>query len=160
MGKIKLKNTITMKQSAVGQTHARTHVRVRDVYQIIDEPTERGGSNLAPSPTETMMAALIGCTNVISKRIAHGMGVQIDDMNIELTASFNRLGTMLQEEVEVPFNDVVLDIDVATDATSAQMAAIQTDLAKFCPVAKVYRAAGMTITENWSTRPLSTAAHE
>jgi hypothetical protein len=32
--------------------------------------------------------------------------------------------------------------------------AIQQELEKFCPVAKVFRAAGMTITENWTAVPL------
>lgn len=159
MVQIKQKTTIIARQSGVGQTHSRSHVRIRDVYNIIDEPLEREGSNLGPSPTETMMSALIGCTNVISKKIAKKMGVAFGEMKIDMSYSFNRLGTMLQEEVNVPFNDVVMDISVETDATPEQMAEIKSELEKYCPVAKVFRAAGMTITENWSTRPLSSHSH-
>lgn len=159
MTQIKQKTTIVARQSGVGQTHSRSHVRVRDVYNIIDEPLERAGTNLGPSPTETMMSALIGCTNVISKKIAYKMGVTFGEMKIDMSYKFNRLGTMLAAEVEIPFNDVVLDINVETDATSAQMETIKSELEKYCPVAKVFRAAGMTITENWSTRPLSDANH-
>lgn len=159
MGQIKQKTTIVARQSGVGQTHSRSHVRVRDVNNIIDEPLERAGTNLGLSPTETMMSALIGCTNVISKKIAAKMGVTFGEMKIEMSYKINRLGTMLLEKVDVPFDEVVLEIDVETDATQAQMDAIKADLEKFCPVAIVFRAAGMTITENWSTRPLSDAAH-
>ncbi|MFZ3581792.1 OsmC family protein [Loktanella sp. DJP18] len=159
MGQIKQKTTIVARQSGVGQTHSRSHVRIRDVYAIIDEPLERGGSNLGPTPTETMMSSLIGCTNVISKKIAKRMGLGFGQMRIEMSYSFNRLGTLLQEEVHVPFDNIVLDIDVETDATPDQMAALKAELEKFCPVAKVFRAAGMTITENWSTRPLPDAPH-
>lgn len=159
MGQIRQKATIKARQTGVGQTHSRSHVRIRDVYHIIDEPLERDGTNLAPSPTETMMSALIGCTNVISKKIAKKNGVTFGKMNIEMTYDFNRLGTMLQEEVEVPFNNVVLDISVETDGTEAQVETIKHELEKYCPVAKVFRAAGMTITENWSILPMSDAAH-
>ena len=159
MAQIKQKTTVTTKLSGMGQTHARSHVRIRDVAAVIDEPLERGGTNLGLTPTETMLSSLIGCTNVISKRIAHGMGVEMGEMKVEMSVAFNRLGTMLTEEVEVPFDDVVLDIDVETDATPEQLEAIKTDLEKYCPVAKVFRAAGMTITENWSTRPLPAATH-
>ena len=76
-----------------------------------------------------------------------------------MSYKFNRLGTMLMEEVEVPFDDVVMDIEVETDATPAQMETIKSELEKFCPVAKVFRAAGMTITENWSAQPLSDIEH-
>jgi putative redox protein len=151
---IKPKTKVTMKITGAGQTHARSQVRSRDVFSIVDEPAERGGSNLGLSPTETLMSALIGCTNVISKRIAHGMGITMGEMTINLTASFDRRGAMLLEEVETPFSDIVLDIDVATDATDDQIETVKSELAKYCPVAKVIRAAGTTITENWTTRPL------
>ena len=74
MGQIRQKTTLVARQSAVGQTHSRSHIRVRDVYNIIDEPLERAGTNLGLSPTETMLSALIGCTNVISKKIAKKIG--------------------------------------------------------------------------------------
>lgn len=159
MGQIKQKTVVKVRQSGVGQTHSRSHVRIRDVYGIIDEPLERGGTNLAPTPTETMMSALIGCTNVISNKIAAKMGLTFGKMTIEMSYDFNRLGTMLTEEVEVPFDNVVLDIVVETDASAAQLEAIKHDLEKYCPVAKVFRAAGMTITENWSMVPLAETSH-
>jgi len=154
MVKIRPKTTVKMALSAVGETHARSVISVRDVTTTIDEPIERGGTNLAPTPTETMMSSLIGCTNVIAKRIAHGMGVEMGEMKVALSADFNRLGTMLQEEVEVPFANIVMDIEVATNATPEQLEAIKSDLEKYCPVAKVMRGAGITITENWTTTPL------
>lgn len=154
---IKPKNTVQMRLDAKGQTHARTVVKSRDVTAIIDEPEIRGGTNLGLSPTETMMSSLIGCTNVISHRIAHKMDIRFEGMEISLTADFNRLGTMLAEEIEHPFSDIVLDITVKTDASVAQMQALQRDLAKFCPIAKVMRNSGISITENWTTTPIETA---
>lgn len=156
---IRPKTEITMRVSATGQTHARSQVRVRDVFSVIDEPAERGGTNLGLTPTETLMSSLIGCTNVISKRIAHGMGVKMGEMKVELSASFDRRGTMLMEDVEHPFSNVVMDIDVETDATPEQLEAIKVDLEKYCPVAKVFRNSGITITENWTTRPYSGESH-
>lgn len=154
MVRIKPKTTVKMAMTATGETHARSTVSVRDVSSIIDEPPERGGTNLGLTPTETLMSSLIGCTNVITKRIAHGMGVEMGEMKVSLSANFNRLGAMLQEEIEVPFSDIVMDIEVTTDATPEQLEAIKTDLAKYCPVAKVMRGSGIKITENWTTKPL------
>ncbi len=154
MVNIKPKTTVKMAMTATGETHARSSVQVRDVSAIIDEPEIRGGTNLGLAPTETLMASLIGCTNVISKRIAHGMGVEMGEMKINLSADFNRLGTLLMEEIDSPFSNVVLDIEVATNATPEQMDVIKTDLAKYCPVAKVFRGSGITVTENWTTTPL------
>lgn len=151
---IRQKTTIQMKMEATGETHSRSKIRARDVISTIDEPIERDGTNQGLSPTETLMASLIGCTNVISKKIAHRMGVEFGEMDIKLTSDFDRRGVLLMEEVDRPFNNIVLDITVATDATDDQVEAIKTDLAKFCPAAKVIRGSGVTITENWTTKPL------
>jgi uncharacterized OsmC-like protein len=151
---IKVKTTVKMGITGHGETHARMAVRTRDVQSIIDEPEARGGTNLGLTPTETLMSSLMGCTNVISSRIAHKMGITWEGIEISLSADFNRLGTMLEEEIEQPFTDIVMEISVATDADAAQLAALQSDLAKFCPIAKVIRGSGVTITENWTIRPL------
>jgi len=151
---IRQKTVIQMKLEATGETHARSKVRARDVESTIDEPTERDGTNEGLTPTETLMASLIGCTNVVSKRIAHGMGIEMGELNVELTSDFDRRGVTLQDEVDRPFSNIVMDIDVATNATDAQMEAIQIELAKYCPIAKVIRGSGVTITENWTTKPL------
>ena len=143
------KTEVTMSMSATGETHARTKINIRDVSSIIDEPEARGGTNQGLTPTETLMASLIGCTNVISKRIADKMGVELGVMDIQLRAKFDRRGTMLEEEIDVPFSSVAMDIEIDTDATEEQMNALKTDLAKFCPIAKVLRGSGVKITENW-----------
>ncbi len=151
---IRQKTVIQMRMEATGETHARSKIRVRDLESTIDEPLERQGTNQGLSPTETLMASLIGCTNVISKRIAHGMGIEFGEMDVKLTSDFDRRGVLIQEEVDRPFDNIVLDIEVATDATPEQIQTISTELAKYCPIAKVIRGNGATITENWTTKPL------
>lgn len=154
MVNIKPKTTVPMRQSAVGDTHSRTYIKVRDVEVVIDEPIERDGTNLGITPTETLMSSLIGCTNVITKRIAHHMGIQCGKMEIELSAMMDRRGTMLMAEVEQPFSDVVMDITLETDATPEQMEAVKTDLSKYCPIEKVIAGSGVSITKNWTLKPL------
>ncbi len=147
------KTEVTMSMSAIGETHARTKINIRDVSSIIDEPEARGGTNQGLTPTETLMASLIGCTNVISKRIAHKMGIELGEMDIHLSAIFDRRGTMLEEEIDIPFSSVTMDIEIDTDATEEQLTTLKTNLAKFCPIAKVLRGSGVRITENWIVNP-------
>lgn len=154
MVKIRQKTSVTMKLTAMGETHSRSQVAVRDVGSTIDEPVERDGTNMGLTPTETLMASLIGCTNVISKKIAHKAGFALEELDIGLTVQFDRRGTMLQDEVEQPFSNIVMDIGAKTDATDEQFEAMKTDLAKFCPIAKVLRGSGIEITEYWTKLPL------
>ena len=148
------KSEVIMSMSATGETHARTKINIRDVSSVIDEPEARGGTNQGLTPTETLMASLIGCTNVISKRIAHKMGIELGEMDIQLSAKFDRRGTMLEEEIDVPFSEVTMDIEIDNDATEEQINMLKIDLAKFCPIAKVLRGSGVNIIENWIINPL------
>lgn len=154
MVNIRPKTTVKMRMQGEVISHARTDIAVRDLSKIIDEPVERGGTNQGFSPTETFAASLVGCTSVISHKIAHRMGIVFGAMNIRLEADFDRRGVTLAEEVAVPFPAITLHIDVATDATPEQMAQLQTELAMYCPIAKLVRASGTQLNEIWNTTPI------
>jgi len=153
MAGISEKTTIKMRMEGVAQSHSRTDVGIRGLVNVIDEPVERGGTNLGMSPTETFAASLIGCTNVIGHKIAHKNGVEFKAMKIRLEADFDRRGVTLAEDVGVPFPAMTLFIDVTTDATEAQIDQIRHELAMYCPIAKVVRASGTQLSEVWNIVP-------
>jgi len=133
----------------VATSHSRTDITTRDVATLTDEPIERGGTNAAPSPTETLMAALIGCTNTIATKIAKSMDLTFSINEILCEAEFDRRGVLLDERVEVPFPTVKLIIDVNTNATAEQLDTIREKLPRFCPVSMVMRQSGTNIIEEW-----------
>ena len=97
---VRPKTTVQQHIAATCPTHSRTDLQVRDLESVIDEPEERDGTNLGFTPTETLIASLIGCTNVISHKIAHKHGIAFDDMTIEAEATFDRRGASLMEEIK------------------------------------------------------------
>jgi putative redox protein len=131
-------------------SHARTDISVRDVMVTTDEPLERGGTNTAPSPTETMIAALLGCTNNVATRIAHHKGLEFEINTIEAEVEFDRRGVILEEDIAVPFPRIALTINVRTTATPAQLEEVEKVLPIYCPVSKVFQAAGTDVTETWN----------
>jgi putative redox protein len=148
------KTVVTQRLEARCSSHSRTDVTVRDRAMIIDEPLERGGTNQGFTPTEVLMASLIGCTNVITHKVAHKNGVDIKAMSVRLEAQFDRRGVMLQEELDRPFSSVTLHIDMQTDADAGAVEKVKRELAMFCPVSKVFRAAGIELKEVWNvSRP-------
>ena len=150
---IREKTSITMRMTGVAQSHSRTDVSIRGLETVIDEPVERGGTNLGFSPTETFAASLIGCTNVISQKIAHKNGIHFESMSLRLEATFDRRGVTLVEDVAAPFPAMTLHIDVTTDASAEQMDQLRLELAMYCPIAKVVRASGTVLTEIWNVTP-------
>ncbi len=148
------KTVVAMKLACDCPSHARTEVRVRDTHVTIDEPVDRGGTNQGPTPTETMLAALAGCTNVIANKVAHHHGVAFTDFHVEVRAKFDRRGVTLAEEIDLPFDDIEVFIQATTDGDAAAIEKVKADLPKFCPVSKVFRQAGARVTDVWSiTRP-------
>jgi uncharacterized OsmC-like protein len=49
-----------------------------------------------------MVSALIACTNVISHKCAKKHGVEFKSMTVDAESTFDRRGTQLLEEIEVP----------------------------------------------------------
>ena len=118
---VREKTTVTQRIHDNCPTHSRTEISVRDVKTVIDEPKEREGTNMGPTPTETMAAALIACTNVISHKCAKRHRVELKAMTIDAESTLDRRGTQLLEEIEVPFPKIRLLIDVTADASEADL---------------------------------------
>lgn len=130
-------------------SHSLAKVAVRDLTQMIDEPTERGGTNQGFTPTDTALSALIGCTNVIGHKCAHKLGVDIGELQISAKCRFNRLGVTLAEEIEVPFEEIDLVVIADGAASEEELQAVAAEVAKYCPLAKLFRGAGTIIKEDW-----------
>ena len=144
------KTLVPMAVSAECPTHARTSARAGKHKIVIDEPAPRGGSDLGPTPIETMIASLLGCTNVILNRVAEKNHVEVTALSLAAEASFDRRGVMLKEEVAVPFPKIRLTINLTTPATDTEVQRLKSDLGKYCPVSKVIRQSGTKLQEIWN----------
>ena len=146
---VKMKTVVTYRATATCPTHARTEIPVRDLTVVIDEPTERGGTNLGPTPTETAMTALIACTNVIGHKNAHRLGVDLGDVTIDANCKFDRRGVLMEEEIDIPFPAITLTVNCATQASQDALDLVGAETAKYCAIAKLFQAAGTELTVNW-----------
>lgn len=150
MAVVREKTTTQMKLQGACPTHARTHVKAGVHEIVIDEPKARGGTDMAPTPLETMIASLIGCTNVILNKIAERDGVAIESLTVDAEATLDRRGIALQEDIPVPFPIIRLAIGFATDADEARVVRLKADLGRFCPVSKILRQSGTKVEEVWT----------
>lgn len=147
---IRQKTTITMKINAESPSHSLTNIAVRDVKFPIDEPTERGGTNLGPTPTETLVSAFIACTNVIGHKCADSLDIDIGHLNIDVECDFDRRGVTLAEEVDVPFKTIRMKVKYDGSASADDISRLLPEVAKFCPLSKVLKQGGTVIEEEWT----------
>jgi uncharacterized OsmC-like protein len=154
MATAKPKMIVTQKIEGTCPNHSRTDILVRDVEMTIDEPLARGGTNLGPTPTETVIAALAGCTNVIFRKCAEKNGVTVSEMSVDIEAQFDRRGVTLSEEIEIPYPEIKVIVKLTTDADDAAIEKAKADLKKYCPVSKMMKNSGSKVTEEFIiTRP-------
>lgn len=152
MVNIKQKTTVKQRIAASCPTHSRSDITVRDVAFTIDEPVERDGTNLGPTPTETALAALAACTNVIGNKVAHKLGLGVSNFNVSIVSDFDRRGVTLSEEVDVPFEAIKLRVELTTSATQVEIDQLSVEVAKYCPLAKLFRQSGTRLEEEWIIR--------
>lgn len=150
MANVKEKAIWKFRLSGKAETHTRTKVTSRDVNMIIDEPIERGGTNEGPMPVEMVFAGLVGCTHVISNKLAIANNVEITDMDIDVVTTMDSRGTRLIEPIDVPFPDTVLNIKATMSGTDEGIEAVIHKLSEHCAVSKMLRMSGTKVTENWS----------
>jgi uncharacterized OsmC-like protein len=146
---VKMKTVVTYRATAACPTHSRTEIPVRDLSVVIDEPVERGGTNLGPTPTEAAMTALIACTNVIGHKNAHRLGIDLGEVTIDANCQFDRRGVLMEEEIDVPFPAVTLTVNCTTPASQNELDKVGVETSKFCAIAKLFEAAGTDLTVNW-----------
>lgn len=135
--------------SGAAETSTRSKVTSRDVNIIIDEPIERGGTNEGPMPVEMVFAGLIGCTHVISNKLAKANKVAITSMDIDVVTTMDSRGTRLIEPIDVPFPEAILTINATMEGSQEGIEAIISQLKEHCAVSKMLRQSGTQITENW-----------
>lgn len=149
MGIVREKTAVTLRSAAQGVSHSRSDVRVRDLSFTIDEPQARGGTNLGPTPTDTALAALAGCTNVIGNKCAQALGIDIGHLSIDIACEFDRRGVTLVEEIDVPFVKIVQTVTSDGPANEQELQKVADETARFCPLSKLFEGAGTVLETNW-----------
>ncbi len=149
MVEVKMKTTVKLRAKAECPSHSRADIAVRDLVFAIDEPVERGGTNAGPTPTDTALAALIGCTNVIGNKCADKLGVAIGHLTITTACDFDRRGVTLAEEIDVPFQRIEMTVAYDGPASEADAARVAAEVRKYCPLSKLFTAAGTEIIDSW-----------
>lgn len=141
--------TFKIMVTGASQSKARTDLKARRHTVIVDEPTERGGTDLAPSPLETMLSSFLACTNVVANIIAEDMGIEIDHIALALVGHFDTRGLYDKAPVSIPFPTIELQVDVTTSASAAEIDQLKAALALRCPISVILREAGSEIVETW-----------
>lgn len=147
---ISMPDIYKIRVAGAAESAARTVLEARKHTITVDEPAERGGTDLAASPLETLLSSLLACTNVITNMVAARMGIEIEGMSLELVGHFDSRGVFDKAEVTVPFPVIEMKVALRTGAGEAEVTALKQAVATRCPVSVILRQAGCRIDDVWT----------
>ncbi|NKB53346.1 MAG: hypothetical protein GKR97_14170 [Rhizobiaceae bacterium] len=132
------------------KTSTQSVATARGKSAIIDEPIQRGGTDEGPMPVEYVFMGLLGCTHVISNKLAAANGVEFTSMDIDIQVTMDSHGTRLINPIDVPFPEVTLVIDATYDGSRAGVMQVVEKLRDHCAVSKMLQESGTRVIERWT----------
>ena len=144
------KQLINVRLEAHCPTMSLTEIRARGHSFVVDEPPSLHGTDVGPTPLETMLGALMSCTHVIAARIAHERGARFDIRSMSCLGHLDHRGIDREADVPVPFPRIELDMTVRTDMDPGDFEGFRSELAARCPMSVILRQAGTEIVQTWT----------
>ena len=132
------------------RTGTKSVASARGKTAVIDEPVQRGGTDEGPMPVEYVFVGLLGCTHVISNKLAKANGISFTSMDIDIKVTMDSHGTRLIKPVDVPFPEVVLSIKAEYDGPREGALRVAERLRHHCAVSKMLQQSGTRVLEQWT----------
>ena len=109
-------------------------VYARDHSLVVDEPTEKGGTDAGMSPVELMLSSVASCMTLTLSIYAEAMGIKVEELEINVEGDLNSAGMKGSARTRPGFQRIRMDITAKTD-TTPEMFQQAVDLAVLrCPV--------------------------
>jgi putative redox protein len=123
-----------------------------------DVPKKMGGSDVAPQPVETLLAALIGCTQATSMFVGRNMAprILIDKMEFDLRAERDERGALtmpIEETPEIPARlqriQGIIRVFATSPLSKSELNILSEQTEARCPVASMVIASGCDMDVEW-----------
>ena len=113
----------------------RSEVSIRDFEPIpSDEPPGLGGTDLAPNPAEQVLGALGNCLAVGYAAQASAHGVEINDLQIEVSGDLDLHSFLGLRDGHAGFGGLSVKVHLDSDATEAQLSALHEKVVGGSPI--------------------------
>ncbi|MGO1369064.1 OsmC family protein [Senegalia sp. (in: firmicutes)] len=107
---------------------------VREFKMILDEPEKTGGTNSAMHPVEALLCALGSCQSIITRGIAEKMGVEIEDLKIELEGKLDTRGFEGDTSIRPGLADIKSKFIIKSNESQEKINEMMEKVKEFCPV--------------------------
>jgi len=106
---------------------------------VVDEPAALAGDDVAASPVEVALGALISCQIVVYRLYAQALGIRVDEINIRAEGDLDARRLFgIEESVRPGFTDVRLQISITGPETEERYQELRSAVDAHCPVLDLF----------------------
>ncbi|MBF8290489.1 MAG: osmotically inducible protein OsmC [Chloroflexi bacterium] len=117
------------------QLGLRSTVRTRSFTFDVDEPPSLGGTDLAPSPVEYVLAALATCQEITYRLHADALGIPLDGVAVTLEGDIDLRGFFgTDEPIRPGFQAIRGTVTLDSPASVGELERLRDHVDTHCPV--------------------------
>jgi uncharacterized OsmC-like protein len=130
---------LTYRVQGAGEGSVASRISVGKHEFLVDEPAALAGDDIAASPVEYALGALISCQIVVYRLYAQALGIQLDEIDIRADADLDARKLFgLDEAVRAGFTDVRLEITVTGPESDERYQELRAAVDAHCPVLDLF----------------------
>lgn len=130
---------LTYRVAGVGEGSVASTIIAGKHRFLVDEPGALAGDDLAASPVEFALGALISCQVVVYRLYAQGLGIQFDDISIVAEGDLDARRLFgIDETVRAGFTDIRLAITITGPETEERYQELRAVVDAHCPVLDLF----------------------
>ena len=126
---------LTYRVEGVGEGGVATRVRAGKHEFVIDEPAALAGDDVAASPVEYALGAIVGCQVVVYRLYAQALGIQVDDIRVRAEGDLDAARLLGKDETVRPgFSGIRLHVELTGPETQERYEQLRDAVDINCPV--------------------------
>jgi uncharacterized OsmC-like protein len=131
---------LTYRVNATGEGAVTTRIRAGKHEFLIDEPESLAGDDVAASPVEYALAALISCQVVVYRLYAQALGIQVDEIDIKSEGDLDARKLFgISDDQRAGFGHVRLAVTVTGPETEERYQELRAAVDAHCPVLDLFQ---------------------
>lgn len=126
---------LTYRVTGVGDGAVATRIRSGKHEFVIDEPAPLAGDDVAPSPVEYALGALVGCQVVVYRLYAQALGIQVDDIQVRAEGDLDAARLLGKDDTVRPgFSGIRLHVELTGPESQERYEQLRDAVDINCPV--------------------------
>lgn len=106
---------------------------------LVDEPAALAGDDVAASPVEVALGALISCQIVVYRLYAQNLGIRFDEIDVSAEADLDAHGLFgLDDSVRPGFSAVRLAVTLTGPESQERYEELRATVDRHCPVLDIF----------------------